>query len=276
MFVLKNSSFLVFCIAIQLFGNTQPITINQIDSIKGDFAAFSIDNLGNIYISHQDVITKVNPDFDTLFSTSVKSHFPSFIQAVKNFRILTFDKERGIVQFFDNTLTPLSNSLNLYDLDLVQPLLVCESFNGNSFWVLDAGSVRLLKVDENFKIITEVENLSFLTEGNILPTQMFENNDLLYIVTANENVMVFDAFGTFIQQRNIKSPWISIYQNAMLQYVYPAFLFVDIVKRNSTMTSLWPLNQLISFEMTGKFIYTLTSSGLFKGVIKQSTPAKNK
>lgn len=272
----KKYLLLFFFAGIGLLTNAQLINISSKDSIQGEFTTFSVDNLGNIYLSNQDIITKLSPKLDTLFSTSLKSHFPTFIQAVKNFRILTFDQERGVVQFFDNTLTPLTSSLNLYDLDLIQPILVCESFNGNSFWVLDAGTLRLLKVSESFKIIMEVENLSFLTNDTSNPTQMIEHNDLLYIITAHEGVMVFDAFGTFIKKMTTKSFWMSFYKNAILQYIYPSFVFVDVMNDESKFACNWLLPNIKSFQITNKFLYALTSSGFIRGVINQPPPAKNK
>ncbi len=252
------------------------IKIGKIDSIASKLTTFSVDNLGNIYLCHQDVITKLSPSFDTLFSASLKSHFPTFIQAVKNFRILTFDQERGVVQFLDNTLTPLGASLNLFDLNLVQPIHVCESFNGNSFWVLDAGTLRLLKISENFKVILEIENLSFLAEFTKHTSQMFEHNDLLYLVVPNEFMMIFDAFGTLIQKYPINSDWLYLYQNAILQYQYPNFGFINKLSFDETKACYWPIKNLLAFQITNKFLYALSENGFYKGVINQSTPSKNK
>lgn len=268
--------FFIACLAWSLSSKAQLIEIQEVDSMNGSFTAFSVDNLGNIYLSEQDVITKLSPSFDTLFSTSLKAHFPSYIEAVKNFRILTFDQERGIVQFFDNTLTPLTDDLNLYDLNLVQPILVCESFNGNTFWVLDAGTLRLLKVNEQFKVTTEIENLSFLSDNTTLPTQMFEYNDMLYILKPNEYVMVFDAFGTFIQRLSLKSNWISIYQNAILQYQFPQFKFMNKLNTEGQLACSWAVKNMKSFFISSKFLYVLTENGLLKGKINQNPPAKNK
>ncbi|MDX1350472.1 MAG: hypothetical protein R3279_09505 [Putridiphycobacter sp.] len=252
------------------------LEIGRKDSVKGVFSSFSVDNLGNTYLCQNDVITKLSPTFDTLFSTSLKSHFPSYIQAVKNFRVLTFDQERGIVQFFDNTLTPLTGSLNLYDLNVVQPILVCESFNGNAFWVLDAGTLRLLKINENFKVITEVENLSFIIDNGQHPTQMFEHNDLLYMLVPDRNVMVFDAFGTFIQKINIKTSWIDRYQNALLYYQFPNFYFSNKLILENEVACKWPLTAVKSFHINSKFLYLLTKAGFYRGMINQPMPTKNK
>lgn len=268
--------FFTVLLSIGLSTRGQVIEITKVDSIQGEFSALTVDNLGNIYLSKNDVITKLNSKLDTLFSTSLKAHFPAFIQAVKNFRVLTFDQDRGIVQFFDNTLTPLTSDLNLYDLNMVQPILVCESFNGNSFWAVDAGTLRLLKISENFKIITEVENLSFLSNHNDWPTQMFEHNDLLYLVTPNKHVMVFDAFGTLINKLPLQVNWLSIYQNAILQYNFPVFQFVNLLNLETELACNWGVSDVKTFEINNKYLYVLTENTFYRGLINQPLPAKNK
>ena len=211
-----------------------------------------------------------------MFSASLKSHFPTFIQAVKNFRILTFDRERGVVKFLDNTLTPLGTDINLFDLNLVQPVLVCESFNGNSFWVLDAGTLRLLKISENFKVILEIENLNFLAEFTEETTQMFEYNDLLYILVPNKFVLIFDAFGTLVQKAPLNATWLHVYQNAILQYQYPNFGFINKLSFDETMACQWPIQNLKMFHITNKFLYAMSENGFYRGEINRSVPAKNK
>lgn len=268
--------FLNFFLLVGLVVHAQVVEISKVDSIKGSFSALTVDNFGCIYLSKDDVITKLSPKFDTLFSASLKAHFPTFIQAVKNFRVLTFDQDRGIVQFFDNTLTPLTSDLNLYDLNMVQPILVCESFNGNSFWVVDAGTLRLLKINEKFKVVTEIENLSFLSNNSNWPTQMFEYNDLLYLVIPNEYVMVFDAFGTLINKLPIKANWLSIYQNAILQYSFPAFKFVNRHSLDIQTACNWPLSNMKMFEIMSKYLYVLTQKTFYRGLINQPLPTKNK
>ncbi len=261
---------------MQISGNSQEIVIHKKDSIQGSFDCFSVDNFGNIYLVNKDVLYKLGPKLDTLFKTSFKTHFPQYIEASKNFRVLTFDQDRGLIQFYDNTLTPMSTVINLFDLDLIQPILVCESFNGNGFWVLDAGTLRLLKINDKFEVVTRIENLSFMSQSKKYPTQMFEYNDQLYLVTANEHIMVFDAFGTFIKKWAINSDLLDVFQNNIIAYVSPNFIFSKAVFEGEIKKTVWHLNQLNAFKVRQQKIYALTESKFYIGYFNLISPANNK
>ena len=188
-----------FICLYQILAFGQTVSLVKLDSLQGQIDHFYVDNIGNVYITNLDVVIKLNADLDTMFSSSLKSVTPQYIEASKSFRVLTFDPDRGVIQFLDNTLSGLSDELNLFDLDVVQPILVCESFNGNAIWVLDAGTLRLLKINEKFEIISQVDNLSFLNEFSGMPSQMLEYNDKLYLLMPDEKILVFDAFGTYLK-----------------------------------------------------------------------------
>ncbi len=121
-----------------------------------------------------DVVVKYSPSFDTLFSHSLKSFIPTYLESSKSFRVLLFDQEKGIVKFLDNTLTDVKGQIDLADFDVLQAVLICESFNGNAFWILDQGSMQLIKVDFNMNILTRIDGLRFLFEDKVTPSQIFE------------------------------------------------------------------------------------------------------
>jgi hypothetical protein len=174
----------------------------QTDSIKGKFDNFSVDNLGRIYVTQEDVLIQFSAQLDTLFTASLKSIRPSYIQSAKSFRTLLFDYERSIIKFLDNTLTDIHQDVDLINLDIQQPHLVCESFAGNGFWILDAGSNRLIKLNEKFEAVVTAENIANMFDSKEfkvdLPTQMLETNEYLYIAFPAYGVAIFDVFGTYI------------------------------------------------------------------------------
>lgn len=209
-----------------LFSNE--LNIEFKDSIHGSFTTFSVDNFNNIYLVKADELIKLNSDFDTLFTGSSKLVIPNYIESSKNFRILLFDKERGQVQFLDNTLTKLTESFDLYSLDIVQPLLVCESFNGNNFWVLDGGNLRLLKINEKFEIVDQIENINSFSKNNGTPTQIKEMNDRLYILFPNEFILVFDVFGSYIKRIPFSGNSFNIQNNILVSKNKETFKFITL------------------------------------------------
>ena len=268
--------FFLACVSSFFKLNAQQIELVFEDSIHGEFDFFSIDNMDNIYLTNQDVIVKLNQKKDTTFSASLKSIFPHYIEASKNFRVLIFDKDRSVVKFLDNTLSDLTGELNLFDLDLVQPILVCESFNGNSFWIFDAGTLKLLKVNEKFEIITQINNLTFLNEAGKLPTQMIEHNDQLYILLPDEKVLIFDAFGTLIKSVPYKGDNLSVKQNTIIHYVYPYFDFLTLPFLDSNKISWQGTKAIESYQVNHNKLYVQTKSSLQIYRILQKTKANNK
>lgn len=189
----------IFFISSLAFGQ---VTFVATDSLQGKFDHFSVDNLGRLYTVKSDVIVQFSATLDTLFTASLKSFRPSTIESSKSFRTLLFDEERSIIKFLDNTLTDHHEDIDLINLDIQQPLLVCESFVGNGFWVLDVASSRLVKFDQNLNQILITENVLNLLNPDDnqsdLPIQMKESNDYLYIAIPKVGVAIFDAFGTYV------------------------------------------------------------------------------
>ena len=154
--------------------------------------------------------------------------------------------------------------------------MVCESFNGNGFWVLDAGTLRLLKVNDKFEVVTTIENLSFLTNSKTHPTQMFEYNDQLFLVTPNQQVMVFDAFGALIKKWEINNDFIGVFQNNMITYVSPNFVISKLKFDPEVLHLKWVLNEVKSFKAVQQKIYVLTASGFYIGHFNLISPTNNK
>ena len=185
--------------------NAQDITFHVKDSLMGKFDQFSVDNFGRIYIAQKDVIVVYSDELDTLFTASLKSIRPTSIESSKSFRTLIFDEERSVIQFLDNTGTAIQDEVDLVNLDIQQPILVCESFGGNTFWVLDAGNLRLVKINAKLETVLVTENLTTVFDGDSLPTQMVESNDFLLVLVPGKGVAKFDVFGTYIDMYPCKA-----------------------------------------------------------------------
>ncbi|MDA7804059.1 hypothetical protein N8987_05735 [Crocinitomix sp.] len=186
------------------------------DSIKGKFSIFSVDNFGRIYLCENDVIRMYYNLNDTVYTASLKSFRPTSIESSKSFRTLLFDQERSILHFFDNTLTDINGEINLVEQGVQQPVLVCESFAGNSFWILDGGMMRLIKMNRDLEITSQTENIVSLFDNKELPKQMLEYNDFLYVLIPNKGVAIFDVFGTFIKIYPTKATHIGALNNHLL------------------------------------------------------------
>lgn len=263
--MLKTLPTILFIFCFSVF--TQAQSLKLIDSLPVKVNLFSVDNFGYIYTANNDVLVKYNFDLDTFFSASLKTFFPTSIEVSKSFRVLLFDKERGFVRFLDNTLTPIEGEINLSDLDILQAGLVCESFNGNSFWVMDEENMQLLKVNQNLEIILRIENLNFLFQKGGLPTFMREYNDVLYVYFPQKGVATFDVFGTMLNFYNINAQWIQLFdeyivalnQNQLTFYQSPLLDKINQLKlQHSNYTKFQISNgKLYLNNQKGIYIYEL-------------------
>lgn len=186
------------------------------DSIPGAYSEFSVDNFGRIYLCKNDVLLQHYAQNDTVYTASLKSFRPTSMESSKSFRTLVFDQDRSVVYFFDNTLTDIHGEIDLVANGIQQPVLVCESFAGNTFWVLDGGMMRLVKLSRDLEIISQTENLVTLFDQEELPAQMLEHNDYLYVLIPKVGVAIFDVFGTFIKIYPSKATSIGALNNYLL------------------------------------------------------------
>jgi hypothetical protein len=240
----------------------QNLNITFLDSIHGDFTKYSIDNFGNIYTSNKDVVVKYSSKIDTLFSTSIKSLMPSSLESSKSFRVLLFDKERGVISFLDNTLTEINGDIDLADLDVLQAVLVSESFNGDAFWVLDEGEMQLLKVNQYFEVISRIDNLNFLFENKKSPIQMFEQNDELAIHYPNNGIAIFDVFGTYIKYYSFKSQWINIKGKYLFSLENSKIKIYGLPLMDSYKEINLPNGNYCSFQIVNQKLYLKTDTSL--------------
>lgn len=235
------------------------------DSIAGKFSNFSVDNFGRVYLCQEDVILQYFGPMDTIYSTSLKTMRPTSMESTKSFRTLLFDQERSVIHFLDNTLTDIHGEIDLVNIGLQQPILVCESFAGNTFWVLDGGLMNLVRVNNELEKVSQTENLFNLFENGLQPTQMFESNDYLYILVPGAGVAIFDVFGTFIKMY----PTIATRIGAMSNYLL--LMYEDRIEAVSNLAFMdvdfvYPLPKNVTdFMFSNQKAYFLTKSRLIIG-----------
>jgi len=254
--------------------NSNNVHLDFLDSLQGQFTSYAIDNFGNIYTTNKDVIVKYSPKLKVLFSSSLKSLLPTSIESSKSFRVLIFDKERGVINFLDNTLTDVKGEIDLADLDVLQTVLVCESFNGNSFWVLDEGGQQLLKVNQNLDIITRVDNLNYLFKDRSSPIQMFEHNDELIIHFPGYGVALFDVFGTYLHFYPITSNYIGLKHDFLFALDGQNIKVFELPLMDHITSINLPLKTSESFKIINQKLYLKTPTGLLIYSIKNLTNNK--
>lgn len=243
----------------------QTIEFKTKDTLIGRYDKVSVDNLGRIYLVRDDIVVQYSKNLDTLFTASLKTFRPSSIESSKSFRTLLFDNDRSVIRFLDNTLTDIHGEIDLVNLDIQQPILVCESFGGNTIWVLDAGSLRLIKLNENLEKIIITENLVSIFENGELPIQMKEANDMLYILIPKLGVAYFDVFGTYLGLYPCDAKSIDALDNYLLIRTQTE---LQIISNEHLLEAEFVYQiptDVIDFVFTNQKVYLLKKTGLYIG-----------
>ena len=248
----------------------QTVEFKVEDTLVGNYEKVSVDNLGRIYLVENDIIVQFSKELDTLFTASLKTIRPTSIESSKSFRTLLFDSDRSVIQFLDNTLTDIHGEIDLVSLDIQQPILVCESFGGNTFWVLDAGSLRLIKLNEKLEKVVITENLISIFENNKLPIQMTEANDMLYVLIPDVGVAYFDVFGTYLGMYSCKAKSIDALDNYLLIRTQTELQIISN-KHLLEPEFIYKIpDGVIDFVFTNQKVYLLKKTGLYIGQFAKS------
>jgi hypothetical protein len=168
-----------------------------ISTINTPVSFMTTDNLGNLYLIVNNELRKYDQDGTLLKTFSDKSHGNlAFVDVSDPLKILLYYHDFRQVLFLDNMLSVKGDALLLDDLGVLQPMLVCTSYE-NGFWVYDQQEFQLIRFDKNLNISNQSGNIVQLTGIKIKPNYLNEISDKVYLNDPENGILVFDKFGTY-------------------------------------------------------------------------------
>lgn len=165
-------------------------------TINGEFANFSIDNLGNIFlITTNNQIKKLNYNFDSVaIFNDVKRYGNIFTIDVSNpLKVLVYYKDFATIIMLDKQLNN-RNTINLRQQNILQVKAIAQSYD-NNIWLFDELESKLKKIDETGKLLLETSDFRLLFEDNATPQNIIDMNGLLYLYNAIKGWTIFDYYG---------------------------------------------------------------------------------
>lgn len=191
---------LISLIATAFTRSTDPL----IFKIRQPFNAFTTDNIGNIYLLHDEELIKYNSSGQLLkkYSSMLYGKI-TMADATNALKILLYYKDFQQIVFLDDQLSQNSEVISLENLGYEQTELVCSSFN-NSFWIFNKQNNELIRFDENSQPINKTGNLKQILQADLRPNYMIEHNSYLYLNCPDVGIYVFDIYGTFNKIISIK------------------------------------------------------------------------
>ena len=177
-----------------------------------------VDELKQLYtLKQNNTITKYDKEGKLLFEVSDNTLGLVNVLDVSNpLQILAFHKNFQIVKIFDRTLT-LNSRIDLNRLNLFEIRTVA-SANDNRIWVFDELNQELLKIDKNGMVQGRNNDLRLRLESNATPYRIIEFQNTVYLFDKEHGILIFNAFGEYISQRDFDQGSNFSYLDGMLFY----------------------------------------------------------
>ncbi|MBC7652586.1 MAG: hypothetical protein H7101_12650 [Deinococcales bacterium] len=165
-------------------------------TIIGDYASFSVDNLGNIFlITTSNQIKKLNSNLDSVgIYNDVKRYGNIYTIDVSNpLKVLVYYKDFATIVMLDRQLNN-RNTINLRDQNILQVKAIAQSYD-NNIWLFDELESKLKKIDESGKLLQETSDFRLLFDDVATPQTIIDMNGLLYLYNATKGWTIFDYYG---------------------------------------------------------------------------------
>lgn len=165
---------------------------------------FELDPLGNIYFVD-------NADHIFLYCQDMKNYYEYSNKTFSNLTSIDVSNPQKILLFYSdfNTIIYLNNTLNeINRYNLVElgynDITAAAKSNDNQTWIYDRYSYKLIKVNDNGKILLESNPLIDIGYGDLNPIKIIESNNIVYLLDSSKGILRFDNLGSFIDLVHLK------------------------------------------------------------------------
>lgn len=203
---MRTSLFVLLALLITSFGLSQDSLKFNWELLKeynvGADAVWSVDGLENVYASSNSVISKFDSSGTLKFTQSIKSlGNMTQLEPINTMKIVHFSEEQQTLCYFDNTLSPNDDCLELIDREVFNASRIASSGRSDKVWVYDNlnSSLRLLDLEgDKFQSI-EINNLKGVLGLEDI-VNIKERYNQLFILDQKKGVFVFDMYGSLVNR----------------------------------------------------------------------------
>ncbi len=177
-----------------------PILLMQLifdRSFTSDAQLIALDEPGNFYLANGRTIEKRDNKGNLLFkNSSLDFGNITYIDLTNGMKPLLFYKEQGKMIVLDNTLSQQGGVIDLFLQGFGQIEAVAAS-RGDAYWLWDASSTTLHRVDKQFSILNSSGNIAPLIGKEVHPVMIKESGNNLYLSDPAIGIMVFDIYANY-------------------------------------------------------------------------------
>jgi len=161
---------------------------------------WSVDNLENVYISHETAINKYDTAGVLKFSQSIKSlgRMTELIP-VNSMKLVHFSEDQQTLCYLDNTLTLSHDCIELADKEIINARLISSSYRSDMLWVYDDvnSQLTLMPMIEGQQQRQDILNVKGLLGINQVD-QIMEKYGVLNVLDKSKGIYTLDAYGTLL------------------------------------------------------------------------------
>jgi len=249
-------SILIILLAVSIQSSSPlfeiPTEVNQIYS----------DNLGNLYVVKDFVVSKYNPSGNLLFTYS--DNFMGEISSIsigEGLKVLVYYRDNGQLVLLDNTMSRIASPVNLNFNNLGTTTLATTSVQ-NSFWFFDPIQGAIIRTTNTINVIFNSGNLSQLLNSPINPNFMVEYGNKLYLNDPEMGILVFDIFGTYLKTIPIKGLLkFQIAEKGLYFYRNNHLFFYDFQNFNQIEIPL-PVKSALQVLVSNKMLFIQTDNAV--------------
>lgn len=171
-------------------------TFKLIRVLKGDIAAFTVDNLDNVYIlDNRNQLKKYNSNGDSVavFNDVKKYGQVTYMDVSNPLKVLLYYQNFSTVVMLDRVLN-IRNIVDLRKQNIFRAKAIGQSYD-NKIWVYDELENKLKKIDEDGKLLQETPDFRLLLGQALSPLKIFDENKYVYLYDSLYGVYVFDYYG---------------------------------------------------------------------------------
>jgi hypothetical protein len=199
---------LLFVVGVIFFSsaNAQPSTSWQLQkAIKGDWVSFEVDHLGNTYLINQaNQLRKYTSQGDSVAVYNDQRRYGTIgsLDVANPLLLLVYYPDYSTIVWLDRFLRPV-NTLDLRASGIFSIGAVASSFD-SKLWVFDKMEQRLKKLGQKGEMLQQTPDLRQVLRKNIEPVSIQEAQQRVYVYDRSQGVFVFDYFGNFENNIDIK------------------------------------------------------------------------
>jgi hypothetical protein len=224
-------------------------------------SAWDADPSGNVYLYNNESISKLDSTGKLLLTQSAKSIGTiEKIDASNRLKIAVFSEEQQQVCYLDNALALQSDCIDLTAAGIGLAQHFATSVQTDRIWIYDQLNSELQLVTLRGNQRQTVQNLRSLLEIGMV-TQLFEFNNVLYLVDNLGQVATFDNFGTFLSGFTLSAGYVQAFGKGVL-YSMAGSIFARAAESDKETPFFAGSEPIRCFHFAANRLYISTATSL--------------